>query len=228
MLGIFGNSEGSELRGMLFGFKPAVFSNAGDECQRKVAESMGEAFAELDCPFYLFKKHWLGEDFGLVKFPIFEKGLFDIAYSKRGIEGVIRTYSDVLLATGYSEEDLRSADIFMNRFVQSYKPVVKSLVLGYSLASALFFNLTVDATCFPEIGEMVLEHASKFLSEEQYRFLEMVREYPKALDEMKELYLQSYTTSHRIHAAFDDIELTDYIKGARHDCLGIIDFDDHI
>lgn len=228
MLGIFGNSEASELRAMLFGFKPAVFSNAGDMYRRRVTEEMGEAFAELDCPLYIFKKHWLGENFGLVKFPVLEWGHFDIAYSKRGIEGVIASYSDVLLAAGYNVEELSSADIFVDRFVQSYNPIVKSLVLGYSLASSLFFNITVDAVCHPPLGDLVLEHASRFLSEEQYRFLELVRACPSSLDEMKDLYLQSYTTSDRIHSAFDDIGLTDYIRGARHDRLGIMNFDDHV
>jgi len=176
LTGTFGSSEGSEVRLMVVGLKPAVLTNAGG----KFEENWTQTHPDIDFKSIyelapLRDKSIFPEiGFANVKYDKSDSRGYDVAYSPSSIAKVVEQYGDIIRKLGY-DIALPPSELAQQIFTQG-NPIGISLLLGYPLGGAIFHNLINEAINrdkqdWGTISEMYWAGARVILSDSQIALL---------------------------------------------------------
>jgi len=137
---ILGSSEAAEVRMFFFGLKPAIQSNVGGEYREKMRINAPNIKVEDYYPLALIgginDTHIVNINYGSDEKP----RVYDIAYSPKLVKQVMEEYKDVFSAFGYVDASTETID----RAFKDSNPVIRSLLLGYPLGSAMFHDSTLE------------------------------------------------------------------------------------
>lgn len=134
---LFGSSEASELRLLFFGFKSAVLG--GDRYEYKLL-SEDQVPKNLRGSFAIVRATDEYPNIELIEYLEPDEGLVDgVAFNPELERRVFETYSDIFKKLGY--DMFKPITELVKEIFQGGDNLAISLALGYSLGSAIFFNL---------------------------------------------------------------------------------------
>lgn len=135
---LFGSSEASELRLMFFGLKPAVLGGDRYEYRNYTA---GQVPKNVRGSFAIIRATGEYPNIEFTEYREPSEGFVDgVAYDPKLEERVFSTYSDVFKKLKYDTS--KPVAELVKEVFQRDDAISESLVLGYSLGDAIFFNLS--------------------------------------------------------------------------------------
>lgn len=174
------SSEGSEMRMLFMGLKPAMLSNIGEKYKQHYQTSAG---IDLNLTSTMaLAKHQPGIKFTEASYG-YEKGNFDVGYSPEAIAKVAKDNEEIFTKLGYDIHD----DALAEKVFKDGNRILQSLALGYPLKGAIFFNLYADV----DLGEgdaepntLYWKSVEKILAPEQVALLHELKDKPDILREL--------------------------------------------
>lgn len=183
-----GSSEGSEMRMLCMGLKPAVLSNISESYRQQHLESTG---VDLKMASVMALAKWHPDlkvtqtTYGYSTEEARPDMTVGVAYSPEAVAKIAQDHEDIFTKLGYDITDEKLAE----KVLKDGDRILQSLVLGYPLKGAIFFNLAADsdlAEGTSEISKRFWESLNKILTPEQVAILHDIREDKQRLKHLAE------------------------------------------